>query len=169
MVFERLLSPRYRVMVFNMSKFKPEEIVEEFRRKGAHVLKLSRDIDIELAIESFLASSYGDYFYVLKFPKGRTFLVRHAERIEEKKWPSPRRYIARDENGLKRFLIKEASLKTMLLMEVPRIVIWSVVWLLVWRYFEEYPFGTFLLLAFGFLLSDLSKVLEYSLLGYCGE
>ena len=169
MILGRLLSPRYRIRVFNMGKFRPENIVEGFRRRGAHVLELREDIDTELTIESFLASSYGDYIYVLKFPKGRLFLARHTERLDEKKWPSAERYIARDESGLRRFLFKEASRRSMLLMEAPLVLIWGAVWWLVWKYFEEYPLGTTLLFLLGFLLTDLSKVMEYSILGYCKE
>ncbi|KUH33884.1 hypothetical protein APY94_03905 [Thermococcus celericrescens] len=169
MIIGRFLSPSYHIRVLKLDKFKPEEIVNGFRRRGAHVSEFPRDIDIELAIESFMASSYGDYVYVLKFPKGRLFLARHTKRLHEKKWPNSGRYIARDENGLKRFLLREVSRKSMVIIEVPRIIIWGAVWWLVWNYFERYPLGTFLLFFVGFFLDDLSKVLEYFVLGHCRD
>ncbi|WP_157723224.1 hypothetical protein [Thermococcus barossii] len=169
MIVERLLSPSYRIRVLNMGKFEPGEIVDGFRQRGAYIMEFPRDIDPELAIESFMASSYGPYVYVLKFPKGRLFLARHTTWVFEKKWPSPERYIARDESGLKRFLLKEASRKSMILMEVPAMLIWGVVWWLIWKYSREYPLATFLLFFLGFLLNDLAKVFEYFVLGYCKE
>ncbi|WP_258084359.1 hypothetical protein [Thermococcus thermotolerans] len=169
MIVERLLKPSYRIRILNMNKFKPEDVVEALRRKGAHVSEFQRDIDIELAIESFIASSYGPYVYVLKFPKGKLFLARHTNRISEDNWPNATKYMARDENGLKRFLLREVSRKSMIIIEAPPVIIWAAVWWLVWSYFEEYPLGTFLLFFLGFLLNDLAKAFEYFVLGYCRE
>ncbi len=169
MIVERLLSPSHRIRILDMNKFKPEDVVEVLRRKGAHVSEFQKDIDVELAIESFIASSYGPYVYVLKFPKGKLFLARHTVWVSEKNWPKPTKYIARDENGLKRLLLREISKKSMILTEIPSIIIWGAVWWLVWSYFEEYPLGTFLLFFLGFLLNDLAKAFEYFVLGYCRE
>ncbi|AFL96179.1 hypothetical protein CL1_1984 [Thermococcus cleftensis] len=75
MFFERLLDPCCRVKVLDLSKFERERIIEGFRRKGFHVSELSEDVDRELAVESFLASSYGENVYVLKFGR-RTYVAR---------------------------------------------------------------------------------------------
>lgn len=168
-MFERFLNPRYHIRILKLSDFEPEKIVAIFRRKGAHVHELGESIDVELAIESFIASSYGDYVYVVKLPKGRTFLAGHTKKLYETKWPEAGRYIARDESGLKRFLLREVSRKSMILIEVSRIAIWGAVWWVIWSHFKEYTFGAFLLLFLGFVLDELSKVLEYLILGYCRE
>ena len=167
MIIERLLSPSYRIRIFNMNRFKPEDVLDVFRKAGAYVSEFQKSIDIELAIESFIASSYGTHVYVLKFPKGKLFLARHTRWIFERNWPKPTEYLARDENGLKRLLLREISKKSMILLEAPSVIVWGAVWWLIWSYFREYPLGTFLLFFFGFFLNGLAKTFEYFVLGYC--
>ncbi|AFL96178.1 hypothetical protein CL1_1983 [Thermococcus cleftensis] len=57
----------------------------------------------------------------------------------------------------------------MVIMEIPRIIIWGAVWWLVWSYFREYPLGTFLLLFLGFPLEGVVKLIQYFVLDYCSN
>lgn len=168
MMAERLLKPRYRVAVIDLQKFEPEGIIGAFKRKGAHVSPLSGELDPGLAVDAFLSSSYGDYVYVLKF-NGRTFLARHTKPIKEKNWKAPKRYMVRDESGLRRILLQETSKRAMLLTGASVALIWGTVLWFVWMYLRGNPFATFLMFFLGFLLTDVEKVLQYLTLGYCRE
>ncbi|ASJ09237.1 hypothetical protein A3L11_08355 [Thermococcus siculi] len=166
MIVERLLHPPYTVLVMDLKKFERDKIIEGFRRRGAHVWKFSGDLDPELEVESFIASTYGGYVYVLRF-KGETYLARAEERIRGKDWGEPGSYFVRDENGLKRFLLRELSLKSKLLLDIPSALIWMAIGLGIMSRIEENPVGSFLLIFLGFFFNDIAKVLEYLILGYC--
>ncbi len=169
MFLDRLLSPSYRIRVFKFRNLGPEDVMESFQKRGGRISEVPEGMDLELAIESLLASHYGNYVYVLKFKDKKAFISTLQEEITGKRWPSPDRFIARDEDGLKRFLLRELSRKSLLFMEVPTMIIWGAVWWLIWKYFESYPLGSILLFFIGFLLNDFAKVFEYFVLGYCRE
>ncbi|ASJ14008.1 hypothetical protein [Thermococcus radiotolerans] len=170
MIVERLLKPSYRIRVLELRKFEPNEVVKGLRGKGIYVFELTRDLDAELAVESFLASSYGGYVYIIDFGEGRKFLARSTEPIKEDSWPTPKRFMARDENGLKRFIVSRTSLRERLLTELPPLVIWGAVFLgIINRAFRDNPGGSLFLVFFGFILNDLAKLVEYALIGYCEE
>jgi len=170
-VLSRLLNPSYHIRVFNFRRLKPEEVVESLRRRGLSPIEIQRDsnLDIELMIESILASTYGSYIYVLKFEGGRMFVSAFPREIRRKGWPKPQRFIARDEIGLKRFLLRELSRKSLFFMEIPAMAIWVAICWLIWEYFERYPLGSILFLFIGFILNDLAEIFEYFMLGYCKE
>ncbi|NJE10360.1 hypothetical protein [Thermococcus sp. MAR1] len=170
MIVKRILRPAYRIRVLEFAKSTPKDILPHFKRKGAYVVEFSSDIDPELHVESFLASSYGEYVYLLKFKDGKMFLARHTSWVSKEEWPSPKRFMARDENGLKRFLVSRTSLRERFLTELPPLVIWGAVFLgIINRAFRDNPSGSLFLLFFGFILNDLAKLLEYALIGYCEE
>ena len=171
MLLSRLLNPSYHIRVFKFNNLKVEEVIESFRKKGARPYEVQKesDLDLELTIESLLASNYGSYIYLLKFKGDRTFISAFPKEIKERHWPKPTNFIARDENGLKRFLLRELSRKSLFFIEVPTMLIWTVVWLLIWQYFESYPLGSILLFFLGFILNDFAQIFEYFVLGYCKE
>ena len=169
MFLDRLLSPSYRIRVFKFRNLGSEDVMENFQKRGGRISEVPEGMDLELAIESLLASYYGNYVYVLKFKDKKAFISTLPGEITGKRWPSPDRFIARDEDGLKRFLLRELSRKSLLFMEVPTMIIWGAVWWLIWKYFESYPLGSILLFFIGFLLNDFAKVFEYFVLGYCRE
>ncbi|MDI3474604.1 MAG: hypothetical protein PWQ79_381 [Thermococcaceae archaeon] len=167
LVLERLINPGYRVFVVDAKNFQPEEITEGLRRRGAMVVEILGESDPELEIESFLSSTYGEYVYLLKFKDGR-YLARSPDEVVEKNWSSSR-YLVRDENALKRFLLRELSLKSRLALELPPKIITAFIWVLAFQLIEEKPFGSFLLMALGFVTGELFKLFEYLTLGYCRE
>jgi len=166
MAIERILSPSYHVAVLELQKFEPDEIVESFKRRGAHITLLSKELDPELEIESFMSSSYGGYVYLLKF-KEKTFLARHKEPVDEKDWKSPKKFIARDENGLKRLILSRISWKERLLLELPPFIIWASVIFEIMKRVWDNPLISFAWIFVGFVLNEVAKLLEYLLLGYC--
>ena len=166
MLAERLLRPGYRVMVFGMKKFEPGKVIEGFRRRGAHVKEIRKEFGPELEVDSFLSTTYGKYVYVLHFADV-TYLARSMERIIEESWGSPGSYLVRNESGLRRFLLRELSLKSKLLLDVPSVIIWMAISLGIINRIEKNPIGSFLLVFLGIFFSDAAKFLEYLLLGYC--
>ncbi|NJE02990.1 hypothetical protein [Thermococcus sp. MV11] len=168
MFFERLLDPCCRVKVLDLSKFERERIIEGFRRKGFHVSELSEDVDRELAVESFLASSYGENVYVLKFGR-KTYVARGEKRAVGRGWQSGNLYLIRDENGLKRFLLREISLGFRLQVELPAIAIWLGIGIGVAKMFGDNPLASFLLLFLGFPLEGVVKLIQYFVLDYCSN
>ncbi|NJE61372.1 hypothetical protein [Thermococcus sp. 21S7] len=168
MLVGKLLNPSYRVRVIKAHQLDEGKVLDGFRRAGFHVSEVGKDLDPELSVESFLSSSYGNWIYVIRLKRGRVFLARGEGKVPGLK-SSDSDYLVRDDNGLKRLLIREVSKKAMLLIEVPRVVVWGLVWWLIWKYFEEYPLGTFLLFFLGFVLNDLASAVEYFVIGYCRE
>lgn len=166
MVVERILHPSYHVAVLELHKFEPDKIVEAFKRRGAHITLLSNELDPELEIESFMSSSYGGYVYLLKF-REKTFLARHGKPLEGKDWKSPKKFIARDENGLKRLILSRISWKERLLLELPPFVIWAFVIFEIMKMVGDNPIVSFAWLVIGFVLNEVAKLFEYLLLGYC--
>ena len=166
MIVERLLNPRFRVMVLDLKKFKPGEVLEYLRRSGVHTWKPHGGLDLELEVESFIASTYGEYVYVLRF-KGETYLGRSMEKVLKKEWGSPKTYLVRNEAGLKRLLLQELSLKAKVSLLLPQWVLWSVVGFYAVSWVRENVLVSFLLTAFGFLLNDIIKTVDYLVLGYC--
>ncbi|NJE04558.1 hypothetical protein E3E36_00010 [Thermococcus sp. M36] len=165
MIVEKILRPAYTILVADLKKFEPGDILEGFGRRGAHVWKLQGELDLELEVESFISTTYGEYVYVLRF-KGTTYLARSTEKITGKDW-NPNSYLARDENGLKRFLLRELSLKSKLLLEIPSAAIWIAISFGIINRIKENPIGSFLLIFLGLFFNDIAKALEYLILGYC--
>ncbi|ANF23400.1 hypothetical protein [Thermococcus piezophilus] len=75
MLLERLLKPAYHFRVWWL-KFESEKFKEGLRQNGINPVELREDWDAELMVESFLASSFGKYVYLMKFKDGTKLLVR---------------------------------------------------------------------------------------------
>ncbi len=166
MIVEKLLSPAYTVTVLNLKKFEPKDVLEGFRRRGFHIWKSQGGLDIELEIESFIASTYGKYVYVLRF-KEETYLARGEEKVLRKEWKEPKTYLVRHEAGLKRLLLQELSLKAKLSLLLPQWILWGVVGFYALSWVKENVLVSFLLTVFGFVLNDIVRIFDYLVLGYC--
>ncbi|ASJ07188.1 hypothetical protein [Thermococcus pacificus] len=165
-IVEKLLSPAYTVTVLNLKKFEPKDLLEGFKRRGFHIWKSLSGLDIELEIESFIASTYGKYVYVLKF-KEETYLARGKEKVLRKEWKGPKTYLVRHVAGLKRLLLQELSLKAKLSLLLPQWILWSMVGVYALSWLKEDVLMSFLLTIFGFALNDIVKAVDYLILGYC--
>ncbi len=166
MIVERLLSPSYTVTVLNLKKFEPKDVLEGFRGRGFHLWKPHAGLDLELEVESFIASTYGKHVYVLRF-EGETYLARGEEKVLRKEWKGPKVYLVRHEAGLKRLLLQELSLKAKVSLLLPQWILWSVVGFYALSWVKENFLVSFLLTVFGFLLNDIVRVVDYLVLGYC--
>ena len=166
MIVEKLLSPAYTVTVLDLRKFEPKDVLEGFRRRDFHIWNPHGGLDLELEVESFIASTYGKYVYVLRF-KSETYLARGEEKVLRKEWKEPKTYLVRHEAGLRRLLLQELSLKAKLSLLLPQWVLWSVVGVYALSWLKENVLVSFLLTAFGFVLNDVVRVLDYLVLGYC--
>ncbi len=168
MILTKLLDPKFRVTVVKPRKSKPEDIVEALRVRGAHVHRFEKETDPELVIDAFMASSYGEYVYVLKF-KGQTYLARGPKKLIKKSSAPTHSYIARDERGLEKLLLRELSLKSRLRVDLPTLLLWMAIGVLILQWLRQNFIASFILTLFGFLISDLLNLVNYIVLGYCDE
>ncbi len=134
MVFKRFLNPIYLFYSLKLTEGDTELALQSFKNRGARVHRIEGTMEPELEIESFLASSFGKYVYLIRIGKGIRYLAMGEENIMERKW-RPQSYLVRDENGLKRLIVKEISPFRTLPWKTLYLVLWIGLWFLLWEKF----------------------------------
>ncbi|NJE47270.1 hypothetical protein E3E35_07630 [Thermococcus sp. GR7] len=168
MLLERLLKPSYRFRIWEL-EFDSKKFVEGLRRKGIHVAELREDWDVELTVEAFLGSTFGEHVYLIKFKDGIKLLARTTDPLKKEFKLKENAYLVRNEGALKKLILSQTSTMMKILMGFQPLVIWAPLVFGLQYLDERYPFAGFFLVLLGFFLNDLLKTLEYFILGYCRE
>ncbi len=170
MLFGKLISPRYHLRIWKL-KFEKEKIKEGLRLRSIKFIEFHDDsYDAELKVDSLLASAIGEkYVYLMKFEDGNLLVISEKPLTEEGILKQDA-YLVRDEATLKKLILSQSSKKERVLMEFQPFIVWFPIAVIL-VYLSKRISTLEFLLAFGgyLIIKKLLRILEYYILGYCGE